>query len=82
MDLEQYGQPSNQPKQRRRRRAGAPRRRNRAPISARLVVDHHLRGAVGVLSDDLVADLFPDQALAGKFLDDRLLCLRALDICC
>ncbi|BDD63491.1 peroxisomal assembly protein [Monascus purpureus] len=63
MDLEQYSQSSNQPKQRGRRRAGRRRQRNRAPISARLVIDHHLRGNVGVLSDDLVADLFPEQAM-------------------
>lgn len=67
MDLEQYAQSSNQPKQRgRRRRAGGRRQRNRAPISARLVIDHHLRGNVGVLSDDLVADLFPEQAMTGE----------------
>jgi hypothetical protein len=30
----------------------------RAPIAARLVLDSHLRGDVGVLSDDLAKDLF------------------------
>ncbi|KAK2796124.1 peroxisomal assembly protein [Onygenales sp. PD_12] len=45
---------------RRRRRDGLRRRlHGKDPVSARLVLDHHLRGDVGVLSDDLVADLFP-----------------------
>lgn len=49
---------------RRRRKIGAGKRnrknlRSKNPISARLVLDHHLRGDLGVLSDDLVSDLFP-----------------------
>ncbi|KAI0409763.1 peroxisomal biogenesis factor 6 [Xylaria palmicola] len=40
---------------RRRRR----RRHDKPPISARLVLDDHVKGDVGILSDDLFADLFP-----------------------
>ncbi|KAI1734409.1 peroxisomal biogenesis factor 6 [Xylaria scruposa] len=40
-------------RQRRRRRHDKP------PISARLVLDDHVKGDVGILSDDLFADLFP-----------------------
>lgn len=48
----------------RRRKAGSRKTtrrnfRNKNPVSGRLVLDHHLRGDVGVLSDDLVTDLFP-----------------------
>ncbi|KAI1431082.1 peroxisomal biogenesis factor 6 [Xylaria sp. CBS 124048] len=35
------------------------RRHDKPPISARLVLDDHVRGDVGILSDDLFADLFP-----------------------
>ncbi|KAI0972502.1 peroxisomal biogenesis factor 6 [Xylaria arbuscula] len=48
-----------------RKRAGTRRRRRRQdkpPISARLVLDDHVRGDVGILSDDLFADLFPHLA--------------------
>lgn len=65
MDVERDGH-INLPK-RRRRKATRRRLRNKAPISARLVLDQHLRGDVGILSDDLVADLFPDVNLAGKW---------------
>ncbi|KAI1280998.1 peroxisomal biogenesis factor 6 [Xylaria sp. FL0933] len=46
------------------RKRAAPRRRRRRrqdkpPISARLVLDDHVKGDVGILSDDLFADLFP-----------------------
>jgi peroxin-6 len=44
---------------RRRRNVGRKRLRSRAPIAARLSLDHQLRGGVGMLSDDLVKDLFP-----------------------
>ncbi|KKZ66742.1 hypothetical protein EMCG_07573 [[Emmonsia] crescens] len=49
----------------RRRREGPGRRRvnNKNPISARLVLDHHLRGDVGILSDDLAIDLFPGSSV-------------------
>lgn len=65
MDVERDGHLLNPPK-RRRRKATRRRLRNRAPISARIVLDQHFRGDVGVLSDDLVTDLFPDLDLAGK----------------
>ncbi|CAK7265553.1 peroxisomal assembly protein [Sporothrix epigloea] len=40
---------------RRRRR----RRLDKPPVNARLVLDDHVRGDVGILSEDLFADLFP-----------------------
>jgi len=46
---------SPDPSRRRRRR----RRQDKAAISARLVLDGHIKGDVGILSDDLFADLFP-----------------------
>jgi peroxin-6 len=66
MDFEQYGQSSQQPRQR-RRRAGKRRLNNKAPIAARLALDPQLRGKVGILSEDLANDLFQQQALQGKF---------------
>lgn len=42
--------------QRRRRRR---RRQDKPSIPARLVLDDHVKGDVGILSDDLFADLFP-----------------------
>ncbi|KAL1960727.1 hypothetical protein VTO42DRAFT_6557 [Malbranchea cinnamomea] len=49
------------PVRRSRQKSGLrrPRHGARQPISARLVLDHRLRSDVGVLSDDLIADLFP-----------------------
>ncbi|TPX16895.1 uncharacterized protein E0L32_003457 [Thyridium curvatum] len=44
-----------QQRKRRRRR----RREDKPAITARLVLDDHVRGDVGILSDDLFADLFP-----------------------
>jgi peroxin-6 len=41
--------------------------RNKAPISARLVLDAQLRGNVGVLSEDLANDLFQQRDLQGKW---------------
>ncbi|KAI1760446.1 peroxisomal biogenesis factor 6 [Hypoxylon sp. FL1150] len=41
--------------QKRRRR----RRQDKPAISARLVLDNHVKGDIGILSDDLFADLFP-----------------------
>lgn len=35
------------------------RRQDKPAISARLVLDDHVKGDVGILSDDLLADLFP-----------------------
>ncbi|KAK4919372.1 peroxisomal assembly protein, partial [Elasticomyces elasticus] len=62
MDFEQYGQSSQQPRQR-RRRAGKRRLNNKAPVTARLALDPQLRGKVGILSEDLANDLFQQQAL-------------------
>ncbi|PLB52634.1 peroxisome assembly factor-2 [Aspergillus steynii IBT 23096] len=61
MDIERRDANSAQPKRRRRNVRGK-RLRNRAPISARLALDDQLRGNVGVLSDDLAADLFQSPA--------------------
>jgi len=66
MEVERDGHRLDLPR-RRRRRAGRRRLRNRAPISARLVLDRNLRGDVGVLSDDLITDLFPGLHLAGEY---------------
>ncbi|OAA61054.1 ATPase, AAA-type, core [Niveomyces insectorum RCEF 264] len=45
---------------RRSRRRGRRRRRQDKPaLAARLVLDDHVRGDVGILSEDLFADLFP-----------------------
>ena len=41
-------------KKRRRRR-----REDKPPVPARLVLDEHVKGDVGILSEDLFADLFP-----------------------
>lgn len=35
------------------------RRQDKPAIAARLVLDDHLRGDVGILSNDLFSDLFP-----------------------
>lgn len=43
-----------QTRKRRRRR-----RQDKLPISARLALDDHVRRDVGILSEDLFADLFP-----------------------
>lgn len=48
-----------------RRKALRKRLRACSPITGRLLFDHHLRGDTAVLSDDLVADLFPDINLTG-----------------
>ena len=47
------------PKKRRRKPGSRRQLRSKEPISARLVLDHQLRGDTGLLSEDLVADLFP-----------------------
>jgi peroxin-6 len=41
--------------QRKRKR----RRQDKSAISARLVLDDHVKGDIGILSEDLFADLFP-----------------------
>ena len=69
MDFEHYGgQSADQPKRQRRRRPNAARRllRNKAPISARLTLDPQLRGNVGIVSDDLVNDLFQYREVKGE----------------
>lgn len=75
MDFEHYGGQSaaDQPKQRRRRRnAGRRLLRNKGPLSARLTLDPQLRGNVGIVSDDLVSDLFQHRELTGECgMDDR-----------
>ena len=38
------------------------RRQDKAPISGRLVLDDHVKGDVGILSEDLFSDLFPAAA--------------------
>jgi peroxin-6 len=35
------------------------RRQDKSSISARLVLDDHVKGDIGILSEDLYADLFP-----------------------
>lgn len=35
------------------------RRQDKPAISARLVLDDHVKGDVGIISDDLFVDLFP-----------------------
>jgi peroxin-6 len=35
------------------------RRQDKSSITARLVLDDHVKGDVGILSEDLYADLFP-----------------------
>lgn len=65
MAADHHGLAPDQPK-RRRRKGLRGRRRSKPPISARLVLDSHLRGDVAVLSDDLVTDLFPGINLTGE----------------
>ncbi|KAL2829761.1 hypothetical protein BDW59DRAFT_34133 [Aspergillus cavernicola] len=69
MDLERHEFTSDQPKRRRRNHIRN-RLRNKAPISARLSLDHHLRGSVGVVSDDLANDLFQPSDPTEDFRDD------------
>ncbi|KAL4926315.1 AAA family ATPase peroxin 6 [Aspergillus undulatus] len=69
MDFERHDFSSSQPK-RRRRNFARNRLRNKAPISARLSLDHHLRGSVGVVSDDLANDLFQPSDPTDDFQDD------------
>ncbi|KAJ5572727.1 hypothetical protein N7450_009711 [Penicillium hetheringtonii] len=72
MDFEHYGQSSQQPRQR-RKRAGKRRQRNKPPVSARLALDPQLTGNVGVLSEDLAIDLFPQQAIQGASSNEGIL---------
>ncbi|KAI1385041.1 peroxisomal biogenesis factor 6 [Hypoxylon trugodes] len=48
--------PTRDPAAHRKRRR---RRQDKPAISARLVLDNHVKGDIGILSDDLFADLFP-----------------------
>ncbi|KAF3481957.1 peroxisomal biogenesis factor 6 [Arthroderma uncinatum] len=50
---------SDDPQRRRRKAALRQRNSNKGPIPARLMLDIRLKGEVGVLSDELLADLFP-----------------------
>ena len=51
------------------------RRQDKSAISARLVLDDHVKGDIGILSEDLFADLFPAVAqgltLASYFAVNR-----------
>ncbi|KAJ0426123.1 peroxisomal biogenesis factor 6 [Aspergillus carlsbadensis] len=69
MEFERHELSSDQPKRRRRNHARN-RLRNRVPISARLSLDHHFRGSVGVVSDDLANDLFQPSDPTEDFRDD------------
>ena len=42
------------------------RRQDKSAITARLVLDDHVKGDVGIMSEDLFADLFP-AILQGKW---------------
>ncbi|KAL4737799.1 P-loop containing nucleoside triphosphate hydrolase protein [Aspergillus similis] len=69
MDFERHESSSDQSR-RRRRNFARKRLRNKAAISARLSLDHRLRGSVGVVSDDLANDLFQPPDLTDDFQDD------------
>ncbi|KAL4810242.1 hypothetical protein BDV18DRAFT_130584 [Aspergillus unguis] len=69
MDLERHDVSSGQPKRRRRNHARN-RLRKKVAISARLSLDHHLRGSVGVVSDDLADELFQPSDPIDDFQDD------------
>jgi hypothetical protein len=51
-----YEEVPNLRKRKRRRRQDKP------PINARLVLDDHVKGDVGILSEDLFNELFPGDA--------------------
>jgi peroxin-6 len=48
------------------------RRQDKSSITARLVLDDHVKGDVGILSEDLYADLFPG-ANQGTFIISGIL---------
>lgn len=58
---EQIAMPQHRKRKRRRRQ-------DKAAISARLVLDDHVKGDVGILSEDLFADLLPALAQGCKVL--------------
>lgn len=43
------------------------RRQDKSSITARLVLDDHVKGDVGILSEDLYADLFPAAVQGGSY---------------
>ena len=64
--MERAAHVPDHPKKRRRKPGNRRQVRSKEPISARLVLDYQLRGDTGVLSEDLVADLFPGLHLEGE----------------
>lgn len=56
------------PRKRKRRR-----RHDKGPTNARLVLDEHVRGDVGILSEDLFRELFPGLA-QGKHTPPSSIC--------
>ena len=46
-----------------RRKRRRRRRQDRLPISAHLLLDERLKEDIGILSEDLFSDLFPDSTL-------------------
>ena len=64
--MENLGHVPDHPKKRRRKLFNRRQLRSKEPISARLVLDHQVRGDTGLLSEDLVADLFPGLNFAGE----------------
>lgn len=65
MAADHYGQNSEQLR-RRRQDVSKRRQRARGPVSARLALDHQLRGNVGLVSDDLANDLLQQGVLTGE----------------
>jgi len=66
------------PRKRRRRR-----RQDKPAISAHLLLDERMRGEVGVLSNDLFADLFPAyRQSSGTFKPGRVECRLWLTVSC
>ncbi|PGH09673.1 hypothetical protein AJ79_05639 [Helicocarpus griseus UAMH5409] len=61
--MEPVPRPSDRFKRRRRREGRRRRLHNKNPVSAKLVLDHHLRGDVGLISDDLATTLFPGSSI-------------------
>lgn len=56
------------PNSRKRKR----RRQDKSAISARLVLDDHVKGDVGILSEDLFADLFPALAQGLTYISTKV----------
>lgn len=71
------------PRRSTKKRRSKRRRQDKPAISARLVLDDHVKSDVGILSDDLFADLFPhlrdsQWPLRSQVRDNRLLTC----VCC